>query len=713
MEEPGTNRRHKTEKTDTTEQVAAGRALLPAKLGFWLIVAVASIVRLFYFVQYVGSPLMGSASVDELYYMSWAARIASGDWLGSQVFEQGPLYAYLLALEFRVSEGIATILVPQMLTGIVVVLLVYDSARRLFDQTTAVAAGLIAATFGPFVFYECMIMKSFLSPLLTMIALNAGLRYGLEQQTDSVPPQDASNQRVEDRDGLLLAVAGAAVGLSCLIQEYHALLLLPLGAWTWMSNPSGTTDAPSRRSRATRIAVLTAAALLCILPFTVRNWVVAREFVMVTAGGGEVFYMAQGPQARGVYHPPDFMSGAVGREHEDFRREAIRRAGRELSHAESSRYWFREGLRSIAANPARTVQLTLSKAAIMINDYEVPDSQSYAATRRFVPVLRVLTSFGWLGGLSLVGMAICFRTKQFMLPLGMVIAHAAPILIFYNFGRFRLGGMPLWIIFAAHATVWIVRKWRDATLSRRWHARLVFVAALAISVGMYHPFVARSYRVVESIKVASAAVRVQDYTLAEEELRGLVKILNGMRSDQPAPVLSAVQKARVWQLMGYVCVRTGRPQEAIEHVLALRRLSSALDDVREHSLKTAFVILLELLSDQQMSYTSTTRVMARAELSEVCAELRQVRPGGVAFWAVGAANLRDSADAAEIEQGLDAAWQAGADEDPTRSHAWYLAGKALLAHHNGDGVTARALALRALSDWPGHPLVVELRTIPP
>ena len=57
-------------------------------------------------------------------------------------------------------------------------LLVYPVCVCLFDQGTAVVAGLLAATYGPFIHAECMLMKSFLSPLFTMLALYATLKFG-------------------------------------------------------------------------------------------------------------------------------------------------------------------------------------------------------------------------------------------------------------------------------------------------------------------------------------------------------------------------------------------------------------------------------------------------------------------------------------------------------------------------------------------------------
>ena len=67
----------------------------------WMwIIGAAALVRLLYFLWFLSSPLHGYYFADHLYYRNWGMQIASGDWFGLEVFEQGPLYAYLLGVAF-------------------------------------------------------------------------------------------------------------------------------------------------------------------------------------------------------------------------------------------------------------------------------------------------------------------------------------------------------------------------------------------------------------------------------------------------------------------------------------------------------------------------------------------------------------------------------------------------------------------------------------
>ncbi|REJ97360.1 MAG: tetratricopeptide repeat protein [Planctomycetota bacterium] len=467
--------------------------------GLLAVVASATVARLAYWLLLQKSRLAGLQRVDQSYYREWAERIAAGDWLGSEVFEQGPLYAYLVGGLFRlVGPRDEIVLILQLLGGVATCGLVYACSWRLFDRATAVVAGLIAAVYGPFLFYDLMLMKSFLSPLLTMMALWAALRYA-----------DALQLR-------WMAVCGLAIGLATLVRENHLLLLLPMLVWI----ATRPTAAPlSRRHQLAAAVVLGLSFATIVLPVTWRNWAVGKELVLVTAGGGEAFYMAQGPYAAAVYNPPPFITAKSGREHEDFRIEARRRTGRDLTRGESSRYWFGEGLAAVADDPLRALQLTWAKLLVLLRDEEIPDNQSYAVTRGEVPLLYAVPSFGWIVGLGCAGLILaCGDVRRYQLLLGMTLMHVLSVILFYNFGRFRLGLMPLWILLAASAATFIWNRFRSGKWRTAEPAVVLVVVALVMSVLAFVGPSAAPTLAKESVDF-DLAVRAGDLDRAEEILR--------------------------------------------------------------------------------------------------------------------------------------------------------------------------------------------------
>lgn len=108
------------------------------------ILALAVAVRALTAAQFSDSPLWGVYSLDTLYYRSWALRIAGGDWIGAGVFEQSPLYAYLLAAVYRVAGAREiAVLAFQMACGLVSFALVFDTTRRIYGHRAALLSGLI------------------------------------------------------------------------------------------------------------------------------------------------------------------------------------------------------------------------------------------------------------------------------------------------------------------------------------------------------------------------------------------------------------------------------------------------------------------------------------------------------------------------------------------------------------------------------------------
>ncbi len=436
--------------------MSAARERLSGHFSLLLVVATAVLIRLFFFSQYVGSPLHDVYRVDHLYYRTWGLEIAGGDWSGGRkIFEQGPLYAYFLGFLYTLLGTRDTaVLAVQLLLGVLTPIMVFAAARRLFGPAEGIVAGLLAALYGPFLLYEALLMKSFLAPLLTMAALLAVMHY-----------------RETGRSRWLCA--GAAVGLMVLKREIHLLLLAPLAA---------AIRGESWRRRALHLCILCGSFLLAIAPFTFRNLLVTGEFVPTTTVGGEVFYLSFGPFADGYYRPPPFVRPTVYLEHQDFRDMASLMSERVLTRKESSDFWFRKGLEQIRREPWRALRLTADKFGILCNDFEVPDTEDYRQARRWLPLLRFLPSFGWVFGFGVVGFVLClFRRGLFLILPGFVATFAVEVLLTHNLARYRIGMVPVLILLAAYGLVWTARQARAPEAGARRRAAAAVASALVLT----------------------------------------------------------------------------------------------------------------------------------------------------------------------------------------------------------------------------------------
>jgi tetratricopeptide (TPR) repeat protein len=424
--------------------------------------------RLMYVYQIHAAGLGRYLRLDPLYYHRWGLRIAGGDWLGREAFEMSPLYAYHLGLLYRLFGD--TPIVPQLIQCVLAALLcglLGLVGRRAFGKVEGVIAGAAFALYAPALFYDGQVMKTSLEISLTALMTFAFFLAGL----DAPYPRKS-----------WIFAGGFLLGLTALSRENILVAAPVLLVWVlWPRRGYGT------KAKALAGLVLIAATTLPILPATVRNVAVARELVLISALGGENFYTGNNVIASGRYVPPPFVRPDPAYEHEDFRREAERRAGRPLTRREASDYWFKEGLRFIAGNPGRYLWLLWDKLAVFWNDFERPDNFSFYNFRRFSSFLNgPLLHFAWVAPLGLLGIALSAAGWRRFVPLYITLgAYVGSALIFFTQSRYRMPAVPILCLFAAHALVVLAGAIRRRSLETiGWSVPLL--ALLAIFV-MWNP----------------------------------------------------------------------------------------------------------------------------------------------------------------------------------------------------------------------------------
>jgi len=442
------------------------------------ILAAALVLRLAYVFQVVGSSLVTPTDLDPGFYFNWAKKIAAGDWLGKDPFVQSPLYAYVLGTFMKIfGSAITPILVAQSLVGLGTIYLTYRAGKRYFDDTHGLIAAALIAIYGPFVFFEGMVMKTFLSPFLTLVLILA-----LERAADGAARGASAVGR--------FAAAGAVFGLLALDRDNFILLAPVLAALAYflargpkrdVAAPEGTTvgaEPLARRAGLRAAAGFALGAALIIAPVTLRNWVVAKEFVLLTTGGGEVFFIGNNADANGLYMPPPFVRPDPLYEHADFVERGSEIAGHPLTPMGSSWFWFREGLKYIAGDPLGWARLEAKKAFYFLNWYELPDNLDYGVMQVFSPILRNLNvvfppaslpapalpaggawvpsrlhlygTFGTVAPFGLLGLVISLRRRAALRTLYVLFfGYMATVMLFFNFARFRVPVVPILALFAA------------------------------------------------------------------------------------------------------------------------------------------------------------------------------------------------------------------------------------------------------------------------
>jgi tetratricopeptide (TPR) repeat protein len=441
------------------------RQAIPDWVWVAALAALALALRLVYVFQVQNTSLVVPEELDPGFYYNWAKEIASGHLVGKEPFVQSPLYAYLLGFFMMIVGGdVGRILFVQSLVGTGTVVLTYVLGRRLFGHWHGMIAAAFIALYGPFVFFEGMVMKTFLSPFLTLLLLLL---------------LDLARERSETTDAgpgalRMFGFAGAAYGLTTLDRDNY-ILMAPALAFVALWLGGGF-----RRRGLKAAAAFTLGTVLVIAPVTLRNWVVSHEFVLLTTGGGEVFFIGNNADANGLYVPPPFVRPDPKYEHADFVARASEISGKSLTAMQSSWFWFDQGMQFIKEEPLAWLRLVGLKLKSFWNFYELPDNLDYVVLQRFSPLLtalngtfppagwvtltipsgesrapvriHLLSTFGTLAPLGLAGILLTWRRWRRLLPLYVVLfGYMLTVLLFFNFARFRVPVVPILALFGSES----------------------------------------------------------------------------------------------------------------------------------------------------------------------------------------------------------------------------------------------------------------------
>ncbi|MFP8882277.1 MAG: glycosyltransferase family 39 protein [Myxococcota bacterium] len=432
---------------------------LRAAPGLWLF-ALAAVVRSAYVLAVADHPAVRFPIGDSLAYHTAALRILDGDWLGNEVFYQDPLYPYLLALLYGVfGAGSIGVLIAQALLDSVSVVLIYFTARALFDARAAAIAGVLAALFRVAWFYDAILLKVPLTLLLASLTAYLLVR------------ADAR------RSWVAWFWAAMALGLAALTRGNYLVFVPILVLWLVFVVPR---SGPGPRLRS--LAALGAGLVITIGPVAFRNYLVADDFVLITSQAGQNFYIGNHRENdSGVYKAPAFVISNAAHEQKDFREEAERRTGRSFKPSELSNFWFREAFSDIAADPAHFGRHTLRKLRLFFNHYEIPDNQSFAFFAQHVTGLLAIPTpgYGVLLPLAVCGVWLARRKRSAWLLVLFFASYAASVVLFFNVSRYRIPALPAVFVFAGYAISQAIE------LAKRRDYRAVVIPAALLVVGFW------------------------------------------------------------------------------------------------------------------------------------------------------------------------------------------------------------------------------------
>ncbi|UCH79475.1 MAG: tetratricopeptide repeat protein [Candidatus Coatesbacteria bacterium] len=427
--------------------------------NWWPLVLAALTVatRAVYLATVAGDPFFSYLRhiPDAFFFNNWAQGIASGDWLGGDdVFFIGPLYAYFLALIYKlIGPHLTVIRFLHIGLEVGTALFLFGFTRRALGERAAKIAGVIWVLYLPAIFFS-----SFILPVSLDIFLIAGSFYflarGAEGRVGNVVAAGALlGLAALDRGNLLIFVAAAVPLFLCYLKRL-----------TWR-----------------RLLGYFAPVIFLVGVVTVRNAVVGKDLVLISSQGGLNFYLGNSERATGVYwNLGQIYQGRPEELNRDLATSlAEEQEGRELKPSEVQRRWFLNALTWARDNPGDLARLYWRKFRFLLNDYEVSLNVDFYFMKFISPFHRVQVPwFAFVMPFGVLGMLLTARKSTFVQKAAIIFvaAYGLSVLLFFISARYRLPAIPILIAFAGAG----LARWYEAWRRWRWRAAAAMTAAAVV-----------------------------------------------------------------------------------------------------------------------------------------------------------------------------------------------------------------------------------------
>jgi tetratricopeptide (TPR) repeat protein len=426
---------------------------------FLCLLAGAFIVRLIYLYESRTNPFFDAPIVDARVFLEQAQHIAAGHLIGSdEPFWQPPLYIYCIAFICWLfpADYFVAIRLFQIVLGVLSCALVYLIALRTFSSPTARLAAIAAALCGTSIYFEGELLAVPLE-----IALNLFLVYRLllARATD---------------DKYHWIIAGLLAGLAALTRPNVLLFIAVFVLWQLFAKSNRSQEV---RSRLIAPALLLASTALVILPVTIRNYTLEPDPVLISSNGGINFYIGNSG------HYDEKVAIHPGMRWEEMAMEPVR-LGHKTAAAKSA-YFFKRSLAYIAQHPLDYAATLAKKTYLFWSGPELKRNQDIYYARHFSSLLSILLwdhmvsmPFGLVGPLALMGLFFSWQRKDDGITLLRLYAfsYTVSVLLFFAVARYRMPILPIFILFAAEASLALYHRLRQ----RPFTENIAALSSLAI-----------------------------------------------------------------------------------------------------------------------------------------------------------------------------------------------------------------------------------------
>jgi tetratricopeptide (TPR) repeat protein len=419
---------------------------------FTCLFLLALVLRIGFLYQASDTPLFSGSEIepDATYYDKVARRVAAGELLRSDAFYMAPLYPYALGAVYAVIgettrseetfENKMTARYCQALLGALSVVLIASIAWEFGGALPGVIAGLLAATYGFFVFQDGLLMATGVILFTHLAALRALMTAWRR------------------RSGPAWLGAGLLLGVVVLAHGTGLMILALATGWVLVAM-----RAVSFKRRVALAGLMVAGVAPFIALTAAHNYVASGDFLLLTSNAGRNFFIGNNPTATGTFKFYDFgMRGSsLGHYVMGQERRAI-----DPDPSEISSRAMRAALGFAAQNPGDAAALLAHKAGLFLHRVELSTRYNYYFHQRYSRVLRwCALGFGMIAPVGLLGLglaAACSRRHGLLILF--FLSQLVAFTLTFVLGRYRVVAVACLMVGVGLAVAWAVDKLRE----RRW-----------------------------------------------------------------------------------------------------------------------------------------------------------------------------------------------------------------------------------------------------
>ncbi len=533
-------------------------------------------IRFLYLWEYSSCPTFRVPVVDSETYDRHARLLAVEGEIDRRFFWQGFFYPFYLAGAYALTGGsILWARIIQAMIGSALCMLVYRLGSEIFNRKTGLVAGILAALYGPSVFFECELLSTgwaaVWSVVLLLLILAAGMRHDL----------------------FLYVFSGIAGGLSIITRATFVPFLAVSFVWLLYRFQRSRR---SPKATALRAAVCVSGFLLVAIPVSVMCYRETGNFNPLPQSGPINLFIGNNPDTdRTIMIRP----GAEWRE-----LTRMPELHDSKSEHDDRRYFMGLFWNYVMLHPGDYLRGIAGKTVRFMSSRELPRNVDVYTARGYSRIFSVLTwkasRFGFPFGVLLpfAMLGLIRRRREIPAPVWFyLVLYPLSIILVFVTSRYRTPVMPVIVVPAAAGAmelygVFKKRRWKMSAIMT---AAVVVIALISSAAGPFvtedHDYEAEmhcsvGFELGKQGRLEEAEVQLREALELEpgygDAHKHLGLVLSGQRRHEEALKhleQALKQKPESYLLRYYIGVtllNLGRDEEAREHLAdALARARTA------------------------------------------------------------------------------------------------------------------------------------------